>query len=124
MFCKSLFWSEPEEFQYNYCEFFVFRLCSKNTECTSTFAPLLKFMFSKKVAKFDEIFTVNLTLCSKCQIDSEDFFNFCGLHRKHELDQPTFITFPNLSIILNYNFDFEVVGSKTFYLQTLQPEII
>ena len=33
-------------------------------------------MFSKKAAKIDEIFTVNLTLCSKCQIDSEDFINF------------------------------------------------
>ena len=81
-------------------------------------------MFSKKATKFDEIFTGDLTLTTYCQINSEDFFNFCGLHRKHELDQPTFITFPNLSIILNYNFDFEVVGSKTFYLQTLQPEII
>ena len=30
---------------------------------------LLKFMFSKKATKMDEIFTVNLTLCSKCQID-------------------------------------------------------
>ena len=33
-------------------------------------------MFSKKATKIDEIFTVNLTLCSKCQIDGEDFFNF------------------------------------------------
>ena len=45
----------------------------------------LKFMFSKKATKIDEIFTVDLTLCSKCQIDGEDFFNFCGLLRKHEL---------------------------------------
>ena len=42
-------------------------------------------MFSKKATKFDKIFTVDLTLCSKCQIDGEDFFNFCGLPRKHEL---------------------------------------
>ena len=45
----------------------------------------LKFMFSKKATKIDEIFTVDLTLCSKCQIDGEDFFNFFGLLRKHEL---------------------------------------
>ena len=46
----------------------------------------VKFMFSKKATKIDEIFTVDLTLCSKCQIDSEDFVNnFCGLLRKHEL---------------------------------------
>jgi hypothetical protein len=31
-------------------------------------------MFSKKATKIDEIFTVDLTLCS--QIDGEDFFNF------------------------------------------------
>ena len=46
---------------------------------------MLKFMFSKKATKIDEIFTVDLTLCSKCQIDGEDFVNFCGLLRKHEL---------------------------------------
>ena len=42
-------------------------------------------MFSKKATKIDEIFTVDLILCSKCQIDDEDFFNFCGLFRKPEL---------------------------------------
>ena len=38
---------------------------------------LLKFMVSKKATKIDEIFTVNLTLCSKCQSGIEDFVNFC-----------------------------------------------
>ena len=42
-------------------------------------------MFYKKATKIDEIFTVDLTLCSKCQIDGEDFVDFCGLLRKHEL---------------------------------------
>ena len=42
-------------------------------------------MFSKKTTKIDEIFNVDLTLCSKCQIDVEDFVNFLGLLRKHEL---------------------------------------
>ena len=41
----------------------------------------LKLVFSKKATKIDEIFTVDLTLCSKCQIDGEYFFNL----RKHEL---------------------------------------
>ena len=45
----------------------------------------IKFMFSKKATKFDKIFTVDLTLCSKCQIDGEDFVSFCGLLRKQEL---------------------------------------
>ena len=27
----------------------------------------------------------NLTVCSNRQIDGEDFVNFCGLLRKHEL---------------------------------------
>ena len=47
----------------------------------------LKFIFSKKATKFDKIFPVNLTLFSKCQIDAEDFTNFYGLPRKHELYQ-------------------------------------
>ena len=46
---------------------------------------LLKFMFSKKATKIDEIFTIDLMLCSKRQIDGEDFSNFCGLLRKYEL---------------------------------------
>ena len=46
---------------------------------------LLKFMFSKKATKIDEIFTVDLTIFSKRQIDGEDFVDFCGLLRKHEL---------------------------------------
>ena len=45
----------------------------------------VKFVFSKKATKIDEILTVNLRLSSKCQIDGEDFDNFCGLLRKHEL---------------------------------------
>ena len=45
----------------------------------------LKFMFSKKAKKIDKIFIVDLTLCSKCQIDGEDFVFFGGLLRKHEL---------------------------------------
>ena len=42
-------------------------------------------MFSKKATIIDKIFTVDLTLCSKCQFDGEDFVDFCGLLRKHEL---------------------------------------
>ena len=42
-------------------------------------------MFSKKATKNDKIFTVDLTLCSKRQIDGEDFVNFRALLRKYEL---------------------------------------
>ena len=49
-------------------------------------------MIFKKATKNDEIFTVDLTLCSKCQIDGEEFINFCGLIRKHELyNEGTFV---------------------------------
>ena len=34
-------------------------------------------MFSKKATKIDEIFTIDLTLYSKCQINGEDFVDFC-----------------------------------------------
>ena len=46
---------------------------------------MFKFVFSKKATKIDEIFTVVLTVCIKCQIPGKDFFKFCGLFRKHEL---------------------------------------
>ena len=36
-------------------------------------------MFSKNATIIDEIFTIDLTLFSKCQIDGEDFVDFCGL---------------------------------------------
>ena len=42
-------------------------------------------MFSKRAIKIDEIFTVDLKVCSKRQIDGEDFVNFRGLLRKYEL---------------------------------------
>ena len=45
----------------------------------------IKFVFFKKATKIDEIFTVDLTVCSKCQIDGEDFVKFCSLLRRHEL---------------------------------------
>ena len=46
---------------------------------------VLKFVFSKQVTKINKIFTVDLTLTTQCPIDGEDFVNFCGLLRKHEL---------------------------------------
>ena len=46
---------------------------------------ILKFMFSMKATKIDKIFTIDLTITTYCQIDGEDFFNFCGLLRKREL---------------------------------------
>ena len=48
-------------------------------------AVLVKFMFSKKATKIDEIFTGDLTVTTYCQIDGEDFVNFRGLLRKYEL---------------------------------------
>ena len=40
---------------------------------------MVKFVFPKKAAKIDEIFTVDLTVCSKCQIAGEEFYKFSGL---------------------------------------------
>ena len=50
-----------------------------------TINSLIKFMLSKKAIKIEEVFIVDLTLCSKRQIDGEDLFNFLGLLRKYEL---------------------------------------
>ena len=41
----------------------------------------LKFKFSKKATKIDEIFTVDLTVTTYFQVDVED--NFCGLLLKY-----------------------------------------
>ena len=73
----DIIWQAHHSFTVNFCRFF------SNWIIHCYFR--LKFMFSKKATKIDEIFTVDLTLCSKCQIDGEDFVNFCGLLRKHEL---------------------------------------
>ena len=43
------------------------------------FCDVVKCVFSKKATKFGKIFTVDLTLTIYCQIDGEDFLNFCGL---------------------------------------------
>ena len=56
-----------------------------NWSTNTTMRQFLKFMFFKKASKIDEIFTVNLTVSTYCQIDSKDFANYCGLLRKHEL---------------------------------------
>ena len=53
--------------------------------CSGLRFEQVKFMFSKKATKFDKIFTVDLTLCSKCQINGEDFVNIWGLLGKYEL---------------------------------------
>ena len=58
---------------------------AKKCEIQNCHRSLVKFIFSKKVTNIEEMFTVDLTLCGKCQIDGEDFVNFCGLIRKHEL---------------------------------------
>ena len=52
------------------------------------FLTYLKFIFSKKATKIDEIFTVNLRVTTYVLSNGEDFVNFCGLLRKRELYLP------------------------------------
>ena len=42
----------------------------------SNLLTYLKFIFSKKATKIDEIFTVDLTVTTYCQIDGEDLSIF------------------------------------------------
>ena len=44
-----------------------------------------EYFLSKKATKIDEIFTVDLTVRSKCEFYGEDFVKFCALLRKHEV---------------------------------------
>ena len=58
-------------------------------------------MFSKKATKIDKIFTVDWSYLAQAllllprttyrQTDGEDFVNFCGLLRKHELYKRKYI---------------------------------
>ena len=48
-------------------------------------------MFSKKVTKIGEIFIIDLTLCSKCQIDGEDFVTFVAFLENMNF---TYMAFP------------------------------
>ena len=64
---------------------FKFPLPLHKVKIERMYGVLLKLIFSKKATQIDKIFTVNLTLTIWCQIINEDFVNFCGLLRKHEL---------------------------------------
>ena len=44
-------------------------------------------MFSKSAMKNDEIFTIDLMVCSKRQINGEDFVNLRGFLKKYELQK-------------------------------------
>ena len=48
-------------------------------------------MFSKKATKIDEIFTVDLTVCSNCQIDGEDFVIFVAFLQNMNFNMFAFI---------------------------------
>ena len=54
-------------------------------DCSGEFF-MIKFEFSKKATKIDEIFTINLMVTTYCHcINGEDFVNFWGLLIKCEL---------------------------------------
>ena len=59
---------------------------SLHAEGSSKAGTYLYTCFLRRPQKFNKILTVDLTVCSThCQIDGEDFVNFCGLLRKREL---------------------------------------
>ena len=68
----------------------------------------LKFMFSKKARKIDEIFTVDYSLHnvkSTVKISgTQDFVKFCGLLKKHKLYPSKFFVFVDGGSI-QFNFD-------------------
>ena len=79
-----------------------------------------KMVKNKKATKIDEIFTVDLKVTTYCQIDGEDFVNFCGLLRKRKLKLRPFIlnrTFSqwNQSVSEKKIFIWEKIKSKVRY---------
>ena len=66
----------------------IFRYVQKNLKSRNfgfVICSVVKFIFSKKATKIDEIFNVDLTHTTERQITGEDFFKFCGLLRKYKL---------------------------------------
>ena len=60
-----------------------------------------------------KIFTVASMLCSKCQIDGEDFVNFCGLLGKYELYITTELSYrKNISTLLP---EFSLTEPRHYY---------
>ena len=85
-------------------------------------------MFSKKATKIDQIFTVDL-MFTKCQIEGGDFFNLCGLLRKHELYLPIGkISHSLLLWLILLYFKLDLLLSplliQVFFLQTLLIAIL
>ena len=72
-------------------------------------------MFSKKATKIVTIFTVNLTVCSNRPIDGEDFVNFCGLLRKHDIKYVLLI-----AIMCKYLMRFTITTQDPFSKMLMQ----
>ena len=64
--------------------------------CFEIWSPKLplKFIFSKKATKIEEIFTVDLTVTTYCQIDGED--TYC------QIDGKDFVNFVAFSENVNF----------------------
>ena len=62
-----------------------------------------------------------MTVCSDRQIDGEDFVNFCGLLRKHELY--TNVLMANLSLVTDFSFDSYVYLGMFIFIQLILVHI-
>ena len=82
-------------------------------------------MFYKKATKIDQIFIVDLTLCSNCQIDGENLVNFCGLLRKHELYQSGRKKKTIFYVLINTNFYYKIFKCyNDFLLSILETYVL
>ena len=59
---------------------------------------IIKFVFTKNATKIDDIFTADLTLCCRCQIDREDFVNFVAF-----LENMNFTRFMKKKLVAIYD---------------------
>ena len=69
----------------------------------------LKFTFSEKATKIDKIFTDNLTVCSNCRINGEDFVNFVAF-----LENMNFFKSWFKSWVYHFHFS-SFLGEKTYW---------
>ena len=87
-------------------------------------------MFSKKATKIDEIFTIDLTVTTYCQIDGEYFVNFVAFSENVNFmgstDQadPSCLYFRNHSRKLVFSFRMPMAPEKCFSIAKSLTDIL
>ena len=83
-------------------------------------------MFSKKATEINEIFTVHLLICSKCQINGEVFLNFVAFLENMNFNNESLLAlsgFQGRFLILTH-FHQEIIVIQDFNVSTLSAVLV